>query len=249
MFLKIENLSASYGLKRVLFDISLSIGEKEIVAIIGPNGAGKTTTLRSIFGIHRQREGEVVFDDQDISGNSCFRNLLSGICYVPQGGRVFGNLSVAENLIMGGHILKDRNEKREKLETVSSLFPILGERKRQLASTLSGGERQMLAMGMSMMLTPRVLLLDEPSIGLAPALVPKLMEAIKNINRNFGTSVLIVEQNARQVLKISDRVYVMKVGRITDVDKPEKFLSRDELRKVYLSEVREDGTKGGEGEA
>jgi branched-chain amino acid transport system ATP-binding protein len=248
MFLNVGNLSASYGPKRVLFDISLSVGEKEIVAIIGPNGAGKTTTLRSIIGIHSQREGEIVFDGQDVSGNSCLRNLLSGICYVPQGGRVFRNLTVAENLIMGGHILNDKNEKREKLETVNGLFPILGERKRQLASTLSGGERQMLVIGMSMMLTPRLLLLDEPSIGLAPALVPKLMEAIKNINQNFGTSVLIVEQNARQVLKISERVYVMKVGRITDMDKPEKFSSKEELRKVYLSEVREDITKGGEGE-
>jgi len=249
MLLTVENLRASYGLKRVLFDISLAVGEREIVAVIGPNGAGKTTTLRSIFGIHAQREGEIVFDGQDVSGNSCFRNLLSGICYVPQGGRVFRNLTVDENLIMGGHILNDKNEKREKLETVNGLFPILGERKRQLASTLSGGERQMLAIGMSMMLTPRILLLDEPSIGLAPVLVPRVMEAVKNINQNFGTSVLIVEQNARQVLRISDRVYVMKVGRISDTDKPEKFSSKEELRKVYLTEVREDGTRGGEGEA
>jgi branched-chain amino acid transport system ATP-binding protein len=248
MFLRIENLNASYGPKRVLFDISLSVGEKETVAIIGPNGAGKTTTLRSIIGIHSQREGEIVFDGQDVSGNSCLRNLLSGICYVPQGGRVFRNLTVGENLIMGGHIVKDKNEKSEKLEQVFRVFPVLKERVRQSANTLSGGERQMLVIGMSMMLTPRLLLLDEPSIGLAPALVPKLMQAIKNINQNFGTSVLIVEQNARQVLKISERVYVMKVGRITDMDKPEKFSSKEELRKVYLSEVREDITKGGEGE-
>jgi len=239
MFLKIDNLSANYGLKRVLFDISLSVEEKEIVAIIGPNGAGKTTTLRSIIGIHRQREGEIVLDGQDVSSNSCFKNLLSGICYVPQGGRIFRNITVGENLKMGGHIVKDKNEKAEKLEQVFRVFPVLKERVRQSANTLSGGERQMLAIGMSMMLTPRLLLLDEPSIGLAPALVPKLMEAIENINQNFGTSVLIVEQNARQALKISDRVYVMKVGRITDMDTPEKFLSREELRKVYLSETQE----------
>lgn len=239
MFLKIDNLSANYGLKRVLFDISLSVEEKEIVAIIGPNGAGKTTTLRSIIGIHRQREGEIVLGGQDVSGNSCFKNLLSGICYVPQGGRIFRNLTVGENLKMGGHIVKDKNEKAEKLEQVFRVFPVLKERIRQSANTLSGGERQMLAIGMSMMLTPRLLLLDEPSIGLAPALVPKLMEAVENINQNFGTSVLIVEQNARQALKISDRVYVMKVGRITDMDTPEKFLSREELRKVYLSETQE----------
>jgi len=239
MFLKIDNLSANYGLKRVLFDISLSVEEKEIVAIIGPNGAGKTTTLRSIIGIHRQREGEIVLGGQDVSGNSCFKNLLSGICYVPQGGRIFRNITVGENLKMGGHIVKDKNEKAEKLEQVFRVFPVLKERVRQSANTLSGGERQMLAIGMSMMLTPRLLLLDEPSIGLAPALVPKLMEAIENINQNFGTSVLIVEQNARQALKISDRVYVMKVGRITDMDTPEKFLSREELRKVYLSETQE----------
>jgi len=136
MLLTVENLSASYGLKRVLFDISFSVGEKEIVAVIGPNGAGKTTTLRSIFGIHPQREGGVVFDGQDVSGNSCFRNLLSGICYVPQGGRVFRNLTVAENLIMGGHILNDKNEKREKLETVNGLFPILGAEEKDRCSPL-----------------------------------------------------------------------------------------------------------------
>lgn len=246
MILKIKNLSASYGLKRVLFDISLSVEEKEVVAIIGPNGAGKTTTLRSIIGIHRQREGEIVFDGQDVSGNSCFKNLLSGICYVPQGGRIFRNLTVSENLIMGGHIVKDKNEKRERLDQVFRVFPVLKERVRQSANTLSGGERQMLAMGMSMMLTPRLLLLDEPSIGLAPALVPKLMEAIKNINQNFGTSVLIVEQNAHQALKISHRVNVMKVGRITDTDTPEKFMSREELRKVYLSETQEAVTGSGD---
>ena len=239
MFLKIDNLSANYGLKRVLFDISLSVEEKEIVSIIGPNGAGKTTTLRSIIGIHRQREGEIVLDGQDVSSNSCFKNLLSGICYVPQGGRIFRNLTVGENLKMGSHIVKDKNEKADKLEQVFRVFPVLKERVRQSANTVSGGERQMLAIGMSMMLTPRLLLLDEPSIGLAPPLVPKLMEAIRDINHNFGTSVLIVEQNARQALKISDRVYVMKVGRITDMDTPEKFLSREELRKVYLSETQE----------
>ena len=237
--LQVENLHAGYGKVPVLRDVSFDVGESEVVAIIGPNGAGKTTTLRSIIGIHRQREGEIVLDGQDVSSNSCFKNLLSGICYVPQGGRIFRNLNVSENLIMGGHIVKDKNEKIERMEQVFRVFPVLKERVRQSANTMSGGERQMLAMGMSMMLTPRLLLLDEPSIGLAPALVPKLMEAIKNINQNFGTSVLIVEQNARQALKISDRVYVMKVGRITDMDTPEKFLSREELRKVYLSETQE----------
>jgi branched-chain amino acid transport system ATP-binding protein len=239
MFLGIENLTAFYGLKKVLFNISLAIEEKEIVLIIGPNGAGKTTTLRSIIGIHRQREGKIVLDGQDVSSNSCFKNLLSGICYVPQGGRIFRSLSVGENLKMGGHILKNKIEKAEKLEQVFHLFPILKERVRQSANTLSGGQRQMLSIGMSMMLTPRILLLDEPSIGLSPSLVPKVMEAVENINQNFGTSVLIVEQNARQALKISNRVYVMKVGRITDADKPYKFLSDDELRRVYLSEAVE----------
>ncbi len=239
MFLKIDKLSASYGLKKVLFNISLFVEEKEIVAVIGPNGAGKTTTLKAIFGTHRQREGKVVFDGHDTSNNSCLKNLQSGICYVSQGGRIFGNLVVRENLMIGGYILKDKNKKAEKLEEIFRIFPILKERARQPANTLSGGERQMLAIGMSMMLTPRILLLDEPSIGLAPGLVPKLMEIIKNINQSFGASVLIVEQNARQVLKISGRVYVMKVGRITDMDNPEKFFSKEALRKVYLSEVQQ----------
>lgn len=239
MLLKIDKLSASYGLKKVLFNISLFVEEKEIVAVIGPNGAGKTTTLKAIFGTHRQWEGKVVFDGHDTSNNSCLKNLRSGICYVSQGGRVFGNLVVRENLMIGGYILKDKNKKAEKLEEIFRIFPILKERARQPANTLSGGERQMLAIGMSMMLTPRILLLDEPSIGLAPGLVPKLMEIIKNINQSFGASVLIVEQNARQVLKISDRVYVMKVGRITDMDNPEKFFSKEALRKVFLSEVQQ----------
>jgi branched-chain amino acid transport system ATP-binding protein len=245
MFLTVEDLNAAYGLKRILFDISLSVEEGEIVTIIGPNGAGKTTTLRSIIGIHRQREGKIVLDGHDISGNSCLKNLYAGICYVPQGGRIFRSLTVGENLKMGGHILKDKIEKAKKLKQVFRVFPILEKRVKHSADTLSGGQRQMLSIGMSMMLTPRLLLLDEPSIGLSPTLVPKLMEAIKNINQNLGTSVLIVEQNARQALNISNRVYVMKVGTITDTDKPEKFQSKEELRKVYLSEAREQ-LKGGE---
>jgi branched-chain amino acid transport system ATP-binding protein len=236
MFFTVDNLTAHFGLKKILFDVSLAIEEKEIIMIIGPNGAGKTTTLRSIFGIHRQRQGKILLKDEDISQNSCFKNLLAGICYVPQGGRIFKNLSVLENLKMGGHILKDKKEKEKRLEQVFNVFPILKERVRQSANTLSGGQRQMLSIGMSMMLTPQILLLDEPSIGLSPSMVPKVMEAVENINRNYGTSVLIVEQNARQALKISKRVYVMKVGRITDEDNPEKFLSKEELRKVYLSE-------------
>jgi len=236
--LLVQNLNASYGLKKVLFGVSMDIEKEEVVALIGPNGAGKTTTLRAIFGLHRQRRGEVIFDGQDISSNGCAKNLLSGISYVPQGGRVFRDLTVRENLMMGGFILKDRDEKREKIKGVYRLFPILEERMNQLAGTLSGGERQMLAIGLPMMLSPKCLLLDEPSIGLAPALVPKLMEMVKRISEDYGTLVLIVEQNAVQVLKISDRVYVMKVGKITDMDKPEKFSSKKELRKVYLSEVK-----------
>ncbi len=236
--LLVQNLNASYGLKKVLFGVSMDIEKEEVVALIGPNGAGKTTTLRAIFGLHRQRRGEVIFDGQDISSNGCAKNLLSGISYVPQGGRVFRDLTVRENLMMGGFILKDRDEKREKIKGVYRLFPILKERMNQLAGTLSGGERQMLAIGLPMMLSPKCLLLDEPSIGLAPALVPKLMEMVKRISEDYGTLVLIVEQNAVQVLKISDRVYVMKVGKITDMAKPEKFSSKKELRKVYLSEVK-----------
>lgn len=236
--LQVRNLSASYGLKRVLFDVSLDIEREEIVALIGPNGAGKTTALKAIFGIHRQRWGEIILDGQDISTNSCAKNLLSGISYALQGGRVFSNLTVRENLMMGGYTLRDSNEKKEKIKRVYRLFPILEERMNQSASTLSGGQRQMLGIGLAMMLTPKCLLLDEPSIGLAPSVVPKLMETIKRISQDYGTSIFLVEQNALQALKISDRVYVMKVGKITDVDKPEKFSSKEELRKVYLSEAK-----------
>ena len=238
MFLKVENLTAYYGLKKVLFDISFFVKEQEIVAIIGPNGAGKTTTLRSIFGIHPKSVGTIIFDGQEITKESCVKKLVAGICYVPQGGKVFYNLTVKENLAVGSYIIKDKNIKQQRMDEVYSLFPILAERGRQLANTLSGGQRQMLAIGMSMMLRPRVLLLDEPSIGLSPSLVPKLMAAIQDINLKYNTSVMIVEQNARQVLKIAQRVYVMKVGKITDMDKPEKFSSREELKKVYLSDLQ-----------
>jgi branched-chain amino acid transport system ATP-binding protein len=238
MFLEVEELSSFYGLKKVLFGVSLSVGEKEIVTVIGPNGSGKTTTLRSIFGIHKgKKEGRVVFDGRDYSTSSCVHLLRAGMCYVTQGAKTFPDLTVLENLRMGAILLKDKREKARKLENVYKLFPILKRRQKQIARTLSGGERQMLSIGMSMMLTPRILLLDEPSIGLSPMLVPKLMEAIRDISVSLESSVLIVEQNARQVLKISDRVYVMKVGRITDSDRPEKFQSKEEMRKVYLSDV------------
>lgn len=238
MILQVSKLSAKYGQKKVLFDVSMNIGRDEIVALIGPNGAGKTTAMKSIFSIHHKKKGEIIFKGQDISKNDCAKNLTSGLCYVPQGGRVFNNLTVRENLLMGGYILKNINQKTEKMKEVYKLFPILKDRINQMAGTLSGGERQMLAMSMPMMLTPKCLLLDEPSIGLAPSIVPKLMQKIKKIKRDYGTSVLVVEQNARQVLKICDRVYVMKVGRITDMDKPEKFSSKEELRKVFFSKLK-----------
>jgi len=246
MFLTVEKLSANYRLKRVLFDISMSIEKEEIVLVIGPNGAGKSTLLRAIFGIHQQRDGKIIFNGQNISKNLCIKNLILGISYIPQGARVFGDLSVDENLIMGGYLLKDKDKKNEKIEEVQKIFPVLRGRGKQLAKTLSGGERQMLAIGMALLLTPKLMLLDEPSVGLAPFLVPKLMENIKGISQRFGTSILIVEQNARQALKIGNRVYVMRVGKITDMDKVEKFFSKEELRKVYL--FKKEGNGGEENE-
>jgi len=238
MLLTVDKLNAYFGAKRLLFDVSLNVAKKEIVALIGPNGAGKTTTLRSIFGIHDQKQGKVALNGQDISPNRCLDNLKLGIAYTPQGGQVFRALTVRENLIMGGYLVKESTEKKRRIEGIYKLFPILQKRKDQLAGTLSGGERQMMAIGMAMILTPEILLLDEPSIGLAPLVVPKLMKTIKTISQEYGTSVLIVEQNAPQVLTISDRVYVMKVGRVIDVGLPEKYSSREILREIFLSSVQ-----------
>jgi len=233
VFLRVDHLSAGYGKKTVIFDVSLHVDKGEIVTLIGPNGAGKSTTMKAIFGLLKFKNGEIFFDGKDILKRHPSQNVKDGISFVAQGPQIFPDLSVHENISMGGYTFaKQRVDKQ--LKQVYEFFPILGERKGQAAGSLSGGERQMLALATSLMLTPRLLLLDEPSVGLAPFLVKTIMENVKRINTEMACSVLIIEQNARQVLTIAHRVYVMKVGRVVAEPLPEELLRGDELKKVFL---------------
>ena len=233
MFLRVDHLSAGYGKKTVIFDVSLHVDKGEIVTLIGPNGAGKSTTMKAIFGLLKFKNGKILFDGKDILKRHPSQNVKDGISFVAQGPQIFPDLNVHENISMGGYTFaKQRVDKQ--LKQVYEFFPILGERKGQAAGSLSGGERQMLALATSLMLTPRLLLLDEPSVGLAPFLVKTIMENVKRINTEMACSVLIIEQNARQVLTIAHRVYVMKVGRVVAEPLPEELLRGDELKKVFL---------------
>lgn len=233
--LSIENLDAFYGKKQVLFGVSLALTDRSIAAVIGPNGAGKSTVLRAVFGMVPERHGSIVFDGQDLSNATPSGIIASGVAFVPQGARVFRDLSVAENLRMGGYTLNSRLL-AERREEVLGAFPRLRERGRQKAGALSGGERQMLAFGMALMLRPRLLLIDEPSIGLAPLLVEQLFETITSIRNELGTSVLIVEQKAQQILRIADTVFVIRSGRLISQGPVDQYRGEDALRRVYLSE-------------
>jgi ABC-type branched-subunit amino acid transport system ATPase component len=233
VFLRVNHLNAGYGKKTVIFDVSLQVGKGEIVTLIGPNGAGKSTTMKAIFGLLKLRNGEVFFDGKDILKRHPSQNVKDGISFVAQGPQIFPDLSVQENISMGGYTIP-RARVEERLKQVYEFFPTLDERRGQSAGSLSGGERQMLALATSLMLTPRLLLLDEPSVGLAPFLVKTIMGNVNRINAEMDCSVLIIEQNARQVLTIAHRAYVMKVGRVTAEPSPEELLRGDELKKVFL---------------
>ena len=204
--LTVEQLDAFYGKKQVLFGIDLTLGGGRIGAVIGPNGAGKSTVLRAVFGLVPQRAGRIRFADRDRSAASPAQNIAAGIAFVPQGARVFRDLTVFENLRMGGYTLP-AGLSRQRCEDVAQAFPILRERAAQTAGALSGGERQMLAFAMALMLRPRLLLIDEPSIGLAPKLVAQIFDIIRRIRDERGTAVLIVEQQAQQVLRIADQCW------------------------------------------
>jgi branched-chain amino acid transport system ATP-binding protein len=233
--LTVENLNASYGKKQVLFGIDLTLGDRTIAAVIGPNGAGKSTVLRAIFGLVAEREGRILFDGRDLSTSSPAYNIAAGVAFVPQGARVFRSLTVAENLRMGGFTLASK-VLAERRDRVLQAFPVLSERNAQNAGALSGGERQMLAFAMALMLRPRLLLIDEPSIGLAPMLVANIFDNIKSIRDELGTAVLIVEQQARQVLRIADTVFVIRAGQLISQGPVEDYKGEDVLRQVYLSD-------------
>ncbi|MBC7226385.1 MAG: ABC transporter ATP-binding protein [Thermoflexales bacterium] len=233
--LRIENLHTYYGHVHALKGIDLEVEEGEIVTLIGANGAGKSTTLRTISGLVRPREGRIEFNGHLLNQMPAHRIVQMGVCHVPEGRRIFTTLTVMENLMMGAYTLRDEQAIRENLQRVFDLFPRLAERKNQLGGTLSGGEQQMLTIGRALMSRPRLLLLDEPSLGLAPMLVKAIFETIREINAR-GTTILLVEQNARAALKIAHRAYVLETGRVV-LSGPAQDLMRDErVRKAYLGE-------------
>jgi branched-chain amino acid transport system ATP-binding protein len=227
------DVDAYYGDLQALWGISLQVNEGELVALIGPNGAGKTTTLRVITGLLKPASGSIRFHSDHLDKASAHKIVELGISQVPEGGRIFAGMSVLENLELGAFTAKARKVKDASLQWVYEIFPRLEERKKQRAGTLSGGERQMLAIGRALMSTPRLLLLDEPSFGLAPLLVEHIFEMIKDINGQ-GVTVLLVEQNIRAALELADRAYVIENGRIVGQGTGEDLLSFESVRSAYL---------------
>ncbi len=232
--LKIQNIQTYYGNIQALKDVSIEIKEGEIVALIGANGAGKTTTLMSICGITPPRSGDILLDGDSLKGVGADKIVQKGIVQVPEGRRIFPDLTVLENLEMGAFLRKNKKLIQQDLNYVMTLFPILEKRRTQLGGTLSGGEQQMLAISRALMARPRVLLLDEPSLGLAPLIIKQIFEIIRQINKESNTTIFLVEQNANQALKLADRGYVMENGRITLVDSAANLLANDDVRKAYL---------------
>jgi branched-chain amino acid transport system ATP-binding protein len=231
--LEVENIHSYYGNIHALKGVSLTVDKGEIVTLIGGNGAGKTTTLRSITGIMKPLEGQVRLEGEDLAPFKAHEIVYKGIAMVPEGRRIFARLSVAENLEMGAYSRNSKQEIASDLERVYSLFPRLRERRGQVAGTLSGGEQQMLATGRALMARPRLLLMDEPSMGLAPVLVELIFDTIKRINEE-GTTVLLVEQNALMALSIANRAYVLQTGEIVLHDKAEKLQKNEMIQKAYL---------------
>ncbi len=234
--LELRDVVSGYHKKEVLHAVNVHVDEGEIVAMIGHNGAGKTTLLRSICGLVRVFSGEVVFEGRVITNRKPSLNVRDGISFVP-GHSVFGDLTVLENLRMGAHTVDwtktDEGGPERRLQAVYELFPLLEERRWQLAGTLSGGQQQMLAIGMALMLRPKLLLLDEPSLGLAPTLVQRVIDSVVEINRRLGTPVLLVEQNVKQALRFSSRCYVLKLGQVELEERSEALLRRDNLWRLF----------------
>lgn len=232
--LELSHVQTYYGNIRALQDVNISVGQGEIICLIGANGAGKSTTLMSICGIVPSRDGTIVFDGTDITHLDADKIFALGIAQVPEGRRIFPYLTVQENLDMGALLRKDSAGVRSDLDYIFGLFPILKERRRQQGGTLSGGEQQMLAISRALMARPRLLLLDEPSLGLAPLIVQTIFDIIGQINRDNNTTIFLVEQNANMALKVSNRGYVMETGRITVEDTAKNLLANDDVRRAYL---------------
>ena len=231
--LEVNNLEVYYGVICALKGISFEVNEGEIVSLIGANGAGKTTMMQSVVGMIPKRSGSVVFDGHDITKMPSHKIVQLGMTQVPEGRRIFQELSVYENLLMGAYTIKNQQQFKADLESIYERFPRLAERRNQIAGTLSGGEQQMLAMSRALMIRPKLLMLDEPSMGLAPILVDQVFSIIKELN-DSGTTILLVEQNANKALEISDRAYVLETGSIMLSGTGAELAQSDEVRKAYL---------------
>ena len=231
--LKVDNIDVYYGAIHAIKGISIEVPKGEIVTLVGSNGAGKSTTLRTISGLMKPKNGTILFEDKNIVGVPAHKIVGMGLCQVPEGRHVFANMSVMENLELGAYLRNDKDGIARDLEDVFKKFPRLLERKDQSSGTLSGGEQQMLAMGRALMSRPRLLLLDEPSMGLAPLLVKEIFNIIKEINES-GTTVLLVEQNANMALSIADKAYVLETGRIALAGTAQELASSEAVRKAYL---------------
>ncbi|MFC0232818.1 ABC transporter ATP-binding protein [Vagococcus entomophilus] len=231
--LKVENISVHYGMIEAVKNVSFEVKAGEIVSLIGANGAGKTTILRTISGLVRPSQGRIQFEGKPIEKLVPQKIVASGLAQVPEGRHVFSGLSVMENLEMGAYLVKDKKKISETLEMIFDRFPILAERKNQDASTLSGGEQQMLAMGRALMSQPKLLLLDEPSMGLAPIFIQEIFNIIQEIKKQ-GTTVLLIEQNAKIALSIADRGYVLETGNVVLKGSGKELLASDEVQKAYL---------------
>ncbi|MBQ6866013.1 MAG: ABC transporter ATP-binding protein [Clostridia bacterium] len=231
--LEIKDLFVSYGMMEVLHGISLKVEDKELVSVIGPNGAGKSTLIKTVMGLVKPTSGQILYNGQDITHVPAHKRAGMGIGYVPEGRRVFAKLTVEENLRMGAYELKDKKKIAENMDRVYEIFPRLGERKNQLASTMSGGEQQMLAISRALMLSPQMLLIDEVSMGLMPIMVNTCFDVIQKLNGQ-GITILVVEQNANKALKVAHRGYVLETGNIVLSDTAENLRKDDTVQRAYL---------------
>lgn len=233
--LEVQDIQVYYGMIQALKGVSFSVNEGEVIALIGANGAGKTTTLHTVTGLLRAKSGHIIYDGQDITKVPPHKIVTMGMAHVPEGRRVFANMTVLQNLKMGAFTRSDKNEIDATIEKVYKRFPRLKERQNQTAGTLSGGEQQMLAMGRALMSQPKIILMDEPSMGLSPIFVNEIFDIIKEVSAG-GTTVLLVEQNAKKALSIADRAYVLETGTIKLTGDAEELMNNDAVKKAYLGE-------------
>jgi branched-chain amino acid transport system ATP-binding protein len=231
--LEVENVSAAYGLVQILWDVSFKIKEKEIVSVIGPNGAGKTTLVKTVMGLLPAKTGTIRFKGENIEKLRPYDIVKKGVTLIPEGREIFPKMTVEENMLLGAYTINDKNAVKESKERIYQIFPVLKKKEKALAQTLSGGEQQMLVICRSLMSNPELLILDEPSLGLAPILVGKVLDTLRKINEE-GVTVLLVEQNIRDSLNIADRGYVLEKGKIIIEGKGRELLSNDHIKEVYL---------------